>query len=209
MKTQSLNTRITALMSVLVAVIVLMSCSKDVDVPTPSSYPANDGPTGNLSATEQIDLRFMAEKEKLMTIVYQETYDIYNDEVFMDISKCKERHMNKLSARIDKYELENPIAYLADNEFENSNLQQVYNSFIASGHNGLPQALNFLKSLEEQHIDDIEGFVAHLDDNGDILSVYNLCLNESQEHLDLILGFSKIAKGFEDIIKPFDPVRIP
>ena len=44
MKTLKFNTTINTLMSVLVTAIVLMGCSKDADVPTPSSYPGKRNP---------------------------------------------------------------------------------------------------------------------------------------------------------------------
>lgn len=204
MKTQSLNTRITALMSVLIAVIVLMSCSKDVDIPNPSNYSANDGPSGNLSATEQIDLIFMAEKEKLMTLIYEDMYDVYNKDAFYDIYKSKERHMNKLAARIDKYELDNPITYMGDEEFENYTLHQIYSNFLSENQSGLSNALKFVKSMEEQHIADVEGFLAQLEGNTDITSIYNLCLTESKNHLEIILIE---YKGGAHVQKPFDLVR--
>lgn len=204
MKTQSLNTRITALMSVLIAVMVLMSCSKDVDVPTPSSYPSNDGSLGNLSAMEQNDLRFMAEKEKLMTLIYEVMYDVYNKETFNDIYRSKKRHMNLLAARIDKYELDNPITNMGDEEFENYNLEQIYSNFLSVSHSGMPNALKFIKSMEEQHIADLEGFLAQLDGNSDITNIYNMCLTESKNHLEIILID---YKGDSDVKALFDFVR--
>jgi len=204
MKTQSVNTRITALMSVLIAVMVLMSCSKDVDVPTPSNYPSNDGTLGDLSATEQNDLRFMAEKEKLMTIIYGVMYDVYNKDIFYDIYKSKERHTNKLAAQIDKYELDNPITNMGDEEFENYNLQQIYSNFLSISQSGLPNVLKFVKTMEEQHIAEVEGFIAQLEGNTDITSIYNLCLTESINHLEILLIE---YKGGAHVQKPFDFIR--
>ena len=130
-------------------------------------------------------------------------YEMYNKEIFLDISKCKERHMNKLAAKIDKYELENPIAYMGASEFENPNIQQAYSSFNVVSSNGQSQAVKFVKALEEKHIAEVGNFMLQVEGNTDILNIYNLCLNESQNHLDEILN----NKGLDHIKRLFDPVR--
>lgn len=204
MKTQSLNTKITALMSVLIAAIILMSCSKDADVLTPSSYDANDGTSTWFSAEEQSDLQFMVEKEKLLKNVYQVMYDTYDNYLFKTIMDCKEKHMTLLSARLDKYGLENPVAYLGDGVFSNSSFQQIYDTFIEEGQIDLTESMMYLKNMEEKHIIDIENTLSKTEGNLDVVKVYNICLVESKAHLDEILIFTK---GMDLTKKLFDPIR--
>jgi len=203
MKTQSFNNRITTLMSVLIATIILMSCTKDADV-TPSSFDANDGSSTWFSAEEQSDLQFMVEKEKLLKNVYQEMYDTYETHLFKTIIDCKEKHITLLSARLAKYGAENPAAYLGDGLFSNSSIQQIYDSFIAEGQIDLTNSIMYLKDMEENHIVDIENTLSKAEGNIDIVRVYNICLMESKAHLDEILLYTK---GGAHIQKPFDLVR--
>ena len=200
MKTLSFKTSIYTLMSVLITVMILMSCSKDNDVVNPVFLPSSDGDSKTLSTTEKNDLRFMIEKEKLMRNVYQVMYEKHQVELFKTISECKERHMNLLAVRFDKYEVENPTANTAEDEFENSSIQQIYNDFIKTT---LP-LVSYVKALEEQHIVDVQSSMSQLEGNGDIMNVYNLILTESQTHLGAILIYTK---GFEDVMKPFDTIR--
>jgi len=129
MKTLSFNTSIYTLMSVLITAMILMSCSKDNDVVNPVSQPSPDGYSKTLSTAEKSDLRFMIEKEKLMRNVYQVMYEKHQKELFKTISESKERHMKLLAVKFDKYEVENPTADTAEDEFENSSLQPVNERF--------------------------------------------------------------------------------
>lgn len=203
MKTLKLNTSISTLMSVVIAAMILMSCSKNDDIVNPAmaSY---DGSSKSLSAIEQNDLSYMVEKEKLMHNVYQVMYDSYQTELFKTIADSKKQHMILLGIRLDKYDVENPTAYMTEDEFANSSLQQAYDEFIAERPNDLTQSMLYLKGLEEEHIAALENTLLQVEGNGDIVNVYNLCLEESKANLDEIIGYTK---GFRDIMKPFDPVR--
>ncbi|MCD4729711.1 MAG: DUF2202 domain-containing protein [Bacteroidales bacterium] len=204
MKTLKFNTSIYTLMSVLITAMILMSCSKDNDVANPVNLPSSDGYSKTLSAAEQNDLRFVTEKAKLMRNVYQVMYEEHEVELFRTISESKEQHMNLLAGRIDKYEVENPIAYTAEDEFEDYSLQQIYNDFLEARQPDLTKALTYIQALEEQHIADVGNSMSQLEGNGDIVNVYNLVLTESQTHLDAILSYTK---GLIDIIEPFESIR--
>lgn len=204
MKTLKLNTSISTLMSVLIAAMILMSCSKNDDVVSPVNMASNDGSSKSLSSVEQNDLRFMAEKAKLMKNVYQVMYNTYQTDLFKAIADCKEKHMTLIAVRLDKYDVENPIAYLGEDQYANTSLQQAYDEFVAERPTDLTQSMLYLKGLEEEHITCIETSLAQIEGNEDIVNVYNLCLIETQAHLDEIIGYTK---GIRDIIKPFDPVR--
>jgi len=204
MKTQKFNTTINTLMSVLVAVIVLMGCSKDADVPTPSSYPSSDGSSKKLSATELQDLNYMVEKEKLMRNVYEALYDDHQLEIFNTYAGNKERHMNLLAVRLHKYDMENTIANLPYGDFSNASLQQTYNNFIASGQRSLAGAINYTKAMEENHIVEVEQTIEALDGNSDILSIYNMILSDSENYLEVILDFDK---SLNHLKSPFNLVR--
>lgn len=203
MKTLKLNTSINTLMSVLIAALVMISCSKnDDDLST--NMASYESSSKSLSDVEKNDLRFMVEKAKLMKNVYQVMHDTYQTDLFKAIADCKEKHMILFGVRLSKYDVEDPTAYMADDQFASSELQQAYDDFIAERPTDLTQSMLYLKGLEEDHIACIETSLAQIEGNGDIVNVYNLCLIETQAHLDEIIGYTK---GFRDIIKPFDPVR--
>jgi hypothetical protein len=204
MKTLKFNTTINTLMSVLVTAIVLMGCSKDADVPTPSSYPSSDGSSKTLTAAELQDLNYMVEKEKLMRNVYEALYDDHQLEIFDTYAGNKERHMNLLAVRLHKYDMENTTVNLPYGEFNNSSLQQTYNSFIASGQRSLAAAINYTQAMEENHVVIVEQSIAALDGNSDILSIYNMILSDSENYLDLVLDFSK---SLNHLKSPFPIVR--
>ena len=160
MKTLKLNTSISTLMSVLIAAMILMSCSKNDDVVSPVNMASNDGSSKSLSAVEQNDLRFMVEKAKLMKNVYQVMYDTYQTDLFKAIADCKAKHMILLGVRLNKYDVEDPTAYMAEDQFASSELQQAYDDFIAERPTDLTQSILYLKGLEEGHIARIETSLA-------------------------------------------------
>lgn len=204
MKTLKFNTSINTLMSVLIAAMILMSCSKNDDIASPVNMSSNDGSSKSLSAVEQSDLIFMAEKAKLMRNIYQVMFDTYQEELFSNIAACKQKHLILLNVRIDKYDVENQLTYLAEDEFFDASLQQTYDEFMAERPTNLIETMGYLRAMEEQHIVDIENTVSQLKGNADLVTVYNVCLCESEAHLSEILGYTK---GIIDIIKPFDWVR--
>lgn len=204
MKTLALNTSIKTLMSVLIAAMIMMSCSKNDDLVNPEYTQANDGDTKSLTIAEQNDLLYMIEKEKMMRNIYKTMFQEYNVELFQSIYQAKESHLSLLSSKIDKYDVHNPLVYSAENEFENSSLQLVYDDFLAKKLIYEIEALNFVKNMEERHINYVETTVSQVDGNDDIVSVYNVILLGSQAHLDALLGF---ASGYTDLIKPYDPYK--
>jgi len=192
-------------MSVLIAAMIMMSCSKNDDVVNPVNRPSNDGSSKSLTAAEQTDLRYMIEKEKLMRNIYKVMYQDYHVELFQTIYQSKENHLNLLESRIDRYDVPNPIAYTSEDEFEDSSLQQIYDEFLATRLVDLSEAIIYVKNMEEQHIAYVETAVLQVNGHADIVSVYNLILEESQTHLDALLGFAK--KGYTNMIKPYDPYK--
>ena len=65
-------------------------------------------PTEDLSTVEMEALQFMREEEKLARDVYLRLHQQWNMQVFANIAKSEQRHMDAMKCLLDKYELADP-----------------------------------------------------------------------------------------------------
>jgi hypothetical protein len=140
-------------------------------------------PLGDLSNAEAQSIIFMREEEKLARDVYTELYKSYLDSIFINIAASEQTHTDAVSSLIIRYKLNDPMAVDVDGEFENSELQIIYDSLIASGAISLLEGLYVGARVEELDIYDIERLTKIIVDNSDIVLIYNNLLKDSRNHL--------------------------
>jgi hypothetical protein len=140
-------------------------------------------PLGDLSNAEAQSIIFMREEEKLARDVYTELYKSYLDSIFINIAASEQTHTDAVSSLIIRYKLNDPMAVDVDGEFENSELQIIYDSLIASGAISLLEGLYVGARVEELDIYDIERLTKIIVDNSDIVLIYNNLLKGSRNHL--------------------------
>ncbi|MCB2220377.1 MAG: DUF2202 domain-containing protein [Bacteroidetes bacterium] len=205
MKTLTFNKSVMTIMSVFLMALIMMSCSKDDDIDTPMTLPDSDGYSKTLSPAEKEGLLYLAEKEKMMRNVYESISTMYENTVFADLSVAKAQHMNLLSVKIDKYDLENPIGTLSHDEFQNPLIQNEFDEFTSFANLTLVDAIVYSKALEESTIDDLEVLLENVKGNGDLVHTYRQILESSQLNLDAL---SLETKGLIDIAVWYDPVKV-
>ena len=126
-------------------------------------------------------LTHMAEEEKLARDVYNVLYDIYEIPAFANIAKAEQRHMDAVISLLDKYGLENP-ATLAAGQFNNADLQDLYDDLISSGQENEEDALLVGMTIEDVDIYDLR-YELTLVDNEDISTVFGNLLKGSENHM--------------------------
>ncbi|MBN2174050.1 MAG: DUF2202 domain-containing protein [Bacteroidales bacterium] len=198
MKTQSFNLTNKMLLGVILIVSVLFGCSKDDEVANPVYPPSSGGQSKSLSAVEKQDLLYIAEKEKLMHDIYQAMYRWNNNDIFAQIRLGKAEHLSLLSLKIDKYGLENPIAFSSEGEYQNTSLQEAYNDFKAKGVLNNSDAIEYGKSLEESLIGELGAVIGEVSGNSDLVQVYNKILTESKAHLEVLIDETKETVNTND-----------
>ena len=156
----------------------------------------NQVATGNAGLTEQIDvlpveplslqeeesLLFMREEEKLARDVYLYLYDIWGEQIFLNISESEQQHTDAVLGLIEKYNLPDPAAGKAEGEFENLELQGLYDLLTAQGTASLIDALIVGATIEDLDINDLNTQLLFID-NEDITLVYESLLKGSRNHL--------------------------
>jgi hypothetical protein len=170
MKTTKINSSIFTLCVILTLGIILSSCSKenDLDAPMIHSTTVND----DLTSIEQDDLLNLLEKEKFHRDVYQTIYDANQLSFVTQFCNCDDAFMTKLSIKVDKYGLENPVANKAIGEFESANLQHRFTAFESLDLNDELVALEFARDMESEMISEIQRVLEQLDGNNDLRSIY-------------------------------------
>jgi hypothetical protein len=155
-------------------------------LPTVSFVSAGQCVPGELSREERDSLILMREEEKLARDVY--TYfsgyfsGIYPIRIFSNIARSEQKHMDTIKVLLDRYAIVDPAEGKGLGEFTNSDIQALYDHFIAEGSLSLVDALQVGVQIEEADIEDLQAGLA-LADNKDITKVYVNLLRASEKHL--------------------------
>jgi hypothetical protein len=152
-------------------------------------------PVEPLSLQEEESLLFMREEEKLARDVYIYLYDIWGDQIFQNISASEQQHTDAVLGLIEKYNLPDPAAGKAEGEFENLELQGLYDLLTAQGKASLIDALIVGAQIEDLDINDLNSQLLFID-NADITLVYESLLKGSRNHLRAFTG-RLIDLGFD------------
>ncbi len=132
------------------------------------------------SAQQKADLLFMWEEEKMAKDVYLKMYELWGEGVFQNIANSEQRHQNQMAALLDKYNLEYPTN-LGVGVFQNSQLQELYNTLTSKGALSLDEAWGVGILIEEKDIADLQESI--LSATEDVKTVYENLLQASYKHL--------------------------
>lgn len=143
----------------------------------------NGLPVGALSTEEENDLKFMREEEKLAHDVYTFLYGAWSRNVFDNIASSEQTHTEAVLSLLDRYELADPAEGNAAGVFTNPELQALYDQLINDGSASLIDALIVGALIEEIDLIDIQEAVNRVEDNNDIVLVYENLMKGSRNHL--------------------------
>lgn len=135
----------------------------------------------DLSATETTGLLFMREEEKLARDVYQVLYDRWGAQVFHNIAKSEQTHMDAMLTLIKRYDLVDS-AQTGTGSFTNPQLQQLYDELTAEGNKSLVAAYRVGALIEDLDIKDLDEQLVSTDQE-DIRLVYENLQRGSRNHL--------------------------
>lgn len=140
-------------------------------------------PKESLSDIEIAGLIFMREEEKLAHDVYTKFYDVWNSQIFGNISNSEQTHAEAVLILIEKYNLIDPVGNSGEGIFQNTDLQNLYTDLVNDGLNSLEDALKVGAAIEEIDILDLQAQLESVVDNQDIAYVYENLLKGSRNHL--------------------------
>lgn len=171
---------------VLLSIQTLMSCSED----NTSDALTNDvgdiidtEETKNDSTLTQTDLEallFMLEEEKLARDTYQFLDDTWSINQFSNIKSSEQKHINLVESLLKEFNIDYTI--LPYGEFQNQDLQALYNQFIIKGKINKENALQIGATIEDLDIVDLENNL-NATTNASIIEVFENLQCGSRNHL--------------------------
>jgi len=167
----------------LFSVLLFSSCSDSTD-----QLPENaiqdctlDNPSSTINTTEINLIKHMREEEKLARDVYIELYNLYGLNVFNNIAQSEQRHMNDVLCLLEFYGIEDPASDILG-VFENSTLQNLYDTLIIQGGISLIEALKVGATIEDVDIYDLMEFTSQTT-NPAIIGVFDGLACGSRNHM--------------------------
>ena len=139
-------------------------------------------PLSPLSTAEADSLAFMREEEQLAHDVYAVSATLWSPPVFANITASEATHSAAVKTLLDRYQLVDPLAGLANGTFKTPAFQTLYSDLVAASRVSLIEALKVGAQIEELDMRDISVQKAGID-NADILMVYDNLLRGSRNHL--------------------------
>ncbi len=158
----------------LLSITTISSCDKDDD----------DDPIENncdLNTEQEEGLLYMREEEKLARDVYNHLYGKWNLNVFKNIAKSEQEHMDALLAEVDVCKFDDSVLP-EDGKFNNSHIQELYDALIAKGDISLKDALEVGATIEDVDIFDLDNFSTKTE-NETLLGIYSKLTCGSRNHM--------------------------
>ena len=143
---------------------------------------AVDFPKQDVSPTEEKELIYMREEEKLAHDFYYIMYDKWGLRPFQNITSAEERHMGAIKAMLDKYSISDPVKDMSVGAFTNGDIKMLYDNLVVQGNKSAVDALKAGAEIEELDIKDLLAAITDTD-NDDLKFVYNNLVNGSYNHL--------------------------
>ena len=138
---------------------------------------------GELTEQEIDGLMYMREEEKLAHDVYSVLYDTWGQGVFENISNSEQTHTDAIVELINRYDLHDPAEGNDIGVFTDATLQSLNDMLVANGSTSLIDALMVGAAIEEIDMIDINHYIDQVEENDDILLVYENLLKGSRNHL--------------------------
>lgn len=143
-------------------------------------------PAATITPEEEDMLKYMREEEKLARDVYVAFFNQYEINVFNNISKSEQRHMDAVLCLLEHYGIEDP-ASTETGVFNNPELQNLYDDLISQGSASLDDALSVGATIEDVDIFDLEGYVNQTS-NEAILNIFGHLTCASRNHMRAFSG---------------------
>lgn len=142
-----------------------------------SSYAAT-----TLTLDQKKQLQYLVEEEKLARDVYNYFATNVTSQKFANIAKSEQTHMNYIANLLKSYKVYNPAATTKPGVFKNADLQNLYNTLIASGKTSVSAAFAAGVTIEETDIADLQKDM-NSKMPSDVQAALESLLRGSQNHL--------------------------
>lgn len=134
----------------------------------------------NLTNEDNAALLFMLEEEKLARDTYTYLEDLWGINQFSNIKISEQSHMNAVIVLLDQYDISYTL--LSYGEFNNPEIQKLYDQFIDYGSENKAKALEVGANIEDLDIVDLANFIDATSNNA-MIQVFESLQCGSRNHL--------------------------
>ena len=134
----------------------------------------------NLTNEDSAALLFMLEEEKLARDTYTYLENLWEINQFSNIKKSEQSHMDAVSGLLDQYNISYTL--LSYGEFNNPDIQTLYDQFIDYGSENRANALEVGANIEDLDIVDLANFI-DATTNSAMIKVFESLQCGSRNHL--------------------------
>jgi hypothetical protein len=155
--------------------------------PTSTIADSRTSTRSDLDADDIARLVWLREEEQLAHDVYATLAELWDLRIFDNISASEENHIAAVFDLLDRYGIDDPAAGNPLGQFNDPQLQALYDQFVADGSASLAAALQVGATIEELDIADLRE-LADAVDQPDVLSVAAELERGSRNHLRAFVG---------------------
>lgn len=135
-----------------------------------------------ITKDQRASLLWMVAEEKLAHDVYTTLGDMYGVRQFENIAASEAKHTDAVRALLATYNIKDPTAGDAVGEFDNAQIQKMYDDLIKQGSASLAAAAQVGVTIEKIDIEDLRDGL-DVKTPADVRLVYGNLLKASQNHL--------------------------
>ena len=162
---------------VIFSAFFLAACSS-----SDTSTSSGGGTTAVLSSAEKETLVYMREEEKLARDVYRTLFSRWNLQIFNNIARSEQMHMDALAAMLASYGVPDPVTSDSTGRFTNPVLASLYDQLVARGSSSAAEAIQVGIYIEQTDITDLQKAISESTHN-DLDRAYENLLQGSYNHL--------------------------
>lgn len=138
-------------------------------------------PKQEIDVSEKNGLQRMYEEEKLARDVYFEMNRVWGLQIFANIGRSEQKHMDGVEMVLKRYGVEYP-ADRESGEFHSNEMAKLYSMLTKKGALSLIEALTVGATVEDLDIKDLQVLIKRTD-NQDIAMIYRNLMKGSRNHL--------------------------
>ncbi|HUV12884.1 MAG TPA: DUF2202 domain-containing protein [Acidobacteriota bacterium] len=155
-------------------------------------------PLEELSVAEEHSITLMREEEKLARDVYLTLSEDWDLNIFANIARSEQRHMDAVGTLIAKYGLSDPVVDDTVGAFTDAELDGLYDYLVVEGRKSVVDALLVGAAIEDLDIGDLMEALEVVD-NADIQMVFENLLQGSANHY---AAFTRLLAGWGESYEP-------
>lgn len=140
-----------------------------------------------LDSTEEAQLIFMREEEKLARDVYMTFFAAWHLNIFANLADSEQRHMDTMLKMLEMFNIDDPVVSDDVGAFSDPDLAVLYPQLISRGDDSALEALDVGAFVEETDIRDLRLAIANTDEPA-LINAYGNLLAASRNHLRMFVA---------------------